>query len=101
MDDVVAEQDRDAEPRLLDGDALQAVDLDRVGDEEQRAGAAGSHLGGDALGFLGGALEIEVLRELPGLLLDGHLRQERIDTRAHDVVAQRSNCHSFLPGSAR
>ena len=39
VDRVVGEQDRDVQPRLLDRDVLEVVDLDRIGQAEDRADA--------------------------------------------------------------
>ena len=39
VDRVVGEQDRDVQPRLLDRDVLEVVDLRRVGQAEDRADA--------------------------------------------------------------
>jgi len=89
VDDVEAEDQRDAQAGAGDGLALEAVGQGRVPDEEQRADVAvvefvlhhgglpghGASLGreggqGVLVGQFTGA-EIEVLGELAGLLLDG------------------------------
>ena len=72
VNDVEAEEQRDAEAAFLDGDALQAVRLARVGDEQDASGAAGTHFGKDELVLAQRFGRPEVLAELPGLLFEGH-----------------------------
>jgi hypothetical protein len=91
VDDVEAEEQRDAVPAALQREALQPVGLGRVRDEQQRAGAtapqraldlarlvvtdpdAGTDLG------VRQRTEVEQLGQLPGLLLDGELREQLLD----------------------
>ena len=110
MDHVVAEQDRDAEPAAFDREPLQAVDLRRVGDEQQRPDLALPHRGLDGLRRRPDTRderhvvraahepEVEVLRQLPGLLGRCHPGDQLIDPRPDLRLRHRSSAISFPSG---
>ena len=80
VDHVEAEEQRDLQPRLLDGQVLGLVDVPRPADVEERAdqARAGSGRGarrGPATSF-GDAVE---LLQLADLLLEGHPREQLVD----------------------
>ena len=116
VDHVEAEQQRDAEPVALDREPLQAVDLGRIGDEQQRARATLLQLRLDHLRLLVGVevqdrlrpcgqAEVEVLGQLTGLLGRCHLSQQLIDPSLdrhpvhllHSVIAWHRAAHPTLP----
>ena len=68
VDRVVCEQDRDVQPRLLDRDVLEVVDLRRVGQAEDPADAGFCVRVGD--------LPVGQQLELRQLLVDGHPREQ-------------------------
>ena len=74
VDRVVGEQDRDVQPRLLDRDVLEVVDLGRVGQAEDAADAG--------LGVRVGDLAVREQLQLLQLLVDGHLSQQVVDLAA-------------------
>ena len=88
VDHVEAEQRRDAVPVALDRQPLEPVGLGRVGDEQQRPDLAAREGGLDQRGLLRRrqlaaslgvrvreAAEVEVLRQLAGLLLPASCRR--------------------------
>src|SRR5262249_41943095 len=86
VNDVEAEQQRDAEAALLDGNALQAVGLTRLGDKQQAAGLASPYLGLDQIVLCCPPSEIKVLAELPGLLFQGHRGKQRSGALRQGVI---------------
>ena len=105
VDDVEADQQRDAETVALDGEPLKAIDLGRIGEEQQRTGNALLQLQLHHLGLVVGIevqyllhtfgqTEVEILSQLPGLLVGCHLREQSstcalivIGSPLHIVVA--------------
>ena len=90
VDDVEREQRRDAVPVAVDDEPLEAVDLGGVGDEQQGPELAARHRGlgpgrlvrvGEVARRvgLGEPAEVEVLRQLAGLLLRRHRREQLLD----------------------
>ena len=71
VDGVVGEEDRDVQPRLLDRDVLEVVDLRRVGEAEDPA-HAGLRVG---VGDLPVGQQLQLLE----LLADRHLAEQTID----------------------
>ena len=85
VDDVEAEEERNVEAALLDGDVLEAIDFGGVGEEEEGADGAGAHhrihrgawlaedrdLGHLAEFFGEGHLGDELVGELAGLGVGG------------------------------
>ena len=93
MDDIEAEQQRDAETVARQRQPLESVDLGRIGQEQQRSCLAAPErlldLAGLGVqvqsegGFGGGRCrqaEVEVLRQLPGLLGRCHLAHQLVDS---------------------
>jgi hypothetical protein len=78
VDRVEGEQDRDVQPRLLDGHVLEVVDLHRVGQAEHAA-----HAG---LGVGVRHLPVGEQLHLLELLVDRHLRDEIVDALLHRRV---------------
>ncbi len=88
VDHVKAEQERDLEAGLLDRDMLQSVELDRIVHEQERTGARRGHLVRHALRLSRRRREVEILRNLPGLLLGRHLRDQGIRAGTNRLVAE-------------
>ena len=96
VDDVEAEQQRDAEAIAFDRQPLQAVGLGRIGDEQQGPAPPCLQRRLDRLRLLVGVeverrlgtwwqSEVEVLGELPGLLGRRHLADQLIHLRLDRV----------------
>ena len=71
VDRVVGEEDRDVQPRLLDRDVLEVVDLRRIDEAEDRADAL--------LRVRVGDLPVGEQLDLLQLLVGGHLAQQVVD----------------------
>jgi len=69
VDDVEPEDERNVQARVVDGEMLETIDLDGVGDEEEGADLALA----DLLIHLGGWSEAEELVELTELFFGSHL----------------------------
>jgi hypothetical protein len=83
VDRVEREQDRDVQPRVLDGLVLEVVDLVGIGEAEDAA---------DRLLRLGVVdLPVAQERELVELLLQRHLLQQGVDLPL-DALARRASC---------
>ena len=87
MNDIEADDQRDVQARLFDGDFLQVVDSRRVGDKKQRADLAFAYAIFQ-LDLIGYQAE-EELRHLADLFINGHLREQRIDSLIDLRVGER------------
>jgi len=79
MNDVEAKEQRDAKAALLNRKALESIGLHRVGDEEKAPHLSRANLFLHKGGLEGETREVEILRELPGFLFEGHCGQQRVD----------------------
>jgi hypothetical protein len=101
VDHVVAEQRRDAEPGALGRDPLEAVDLRRIGDEQQRPDLTAPQRRLDGLPVVpAGEPHVEELDELSGLLGRRHLSEQLVDPRADLLVRipVRGRCRGSVIG---
>jgi hypothetical protein len=85
VDRVVREQDRDVQPRLLDGDVLEVVDLVRFDEAEHAADAVPRVRVRD--------LAVRQQLDLLQLLVDRHLLQQTVDLGL-DAAVRRTPCGS-------
>jgi hypothetical protein len=81
VDGVEGEQQRDLEPRLLDGDALELPDPHRIGHAQDRAQPVADLVLGDH--------EVGQQLDLLQLLLQGHLGEQGIDPPLDVAVGPR------------
>jgi len=90
MNHVLGEEQGDARPRLLDGDALHLTRVRSAVHVEKRPDAARPNLRLSTFGHLrtGWCAAPTVLRELPQLLLERQLRQHRVDELLHRRIAR-------------
>jgi hypothetical protein len=79
VDRVEREEDRDLQPRLLDRDVLEVVDLFRVGQAEHAADAV--------LGVRVGDLPVREQLDLLQLLVERHLPEQPVDAPLDPAVA--------------
>ena len=90
MDHIEAEQHRDTEPMTFDREPLKAIDLPRIGDEQQRPRTTLPQSRLDHLRLpqesrlqvgSGWQAQVEVLAQLPSLLGRRHLGDQLLDPR--------------------
>jgi hypothetical protein len=96
VDDVEAKQYRNVQPTTVDRQSLQPIDLPHVPHEQQRADLTVRQGGLHHCRLTGHVAlpgrhiiktgEIEELSQLPGLLLQRHLRQQLLDLRLYRAV---------------
>ena len=80
MDGVEGEQDRDLQPRVLDGHVLEVADPLRVGHAEDRSEPVADLVVGDQ--------EVRQQLDLLQLLLERHLRKQRVYARLDAVIGR-------------
>src|SRR5271170_1658382 len=92
MNDVEAEDERDVEAGLLDGDVLELVDHGGVGHKQQRAELAL----GDGIRYFVRLAKHKLLAKLADLLLERHLLQQRgnacVDFAVSALILRGSGC---------
>ena len=112
MDHIKAKQHRNPEPMTVDREPLQAIDLRRIGHEQQRPRSPlpqhrldhrrlASHIQAGLRVDLrpGRQPKVEVLGQLPSLLGHGHLGDQLIDPRPHSLFIDHvKRSYRGLPG---